>query len=696
MKHAFFLAPAGTGVGLTTVALGLVNALDRRGVRVAFFKPIAEGSEASSGPERSTHFIRATTTLKPADPIPLAIAIKEISEHGMDQLMGHVIAAYNVSTLSADVVVVEGLLPTGGDPYLGVVNNDLVKTLNAQVILVASRADKSIKQLDDQIEYAANAFGGLEKILGAIINRYPVGKSETANSLIDHLRSESRLFSRHQLELIGLVPDSPELTFCRTIDIQRHLNAEVMNAGEMESRRVKTTHLLARTVPNLLHTFAPGAILMTPADRSDVILAIGMAALSHIPIAGLILTGDSEPDEPIIRFCKSAFDTGLPLLRVRTNSYTTATELYQLSTAVPADDVQRIEDAIEHVAQTLDINWLISQSKKELEFRLSPAAFLHQLTEKARTAKKRIVLPEGVEPRTVKAAAICARRGIARCVLLGDPAELRAVALSQDIELPDNLEILHPAEIRSKYVCPLFEMRKQKGLSMEMAASQLEDNVVLGTMMLALGEVDGLVSGAIHSTANTIRPALQVIKTKPNAKAVSSIFFMCLLEHVLVYGDCAVIPDPDAAALADIAIQSADSAAAFGIPPRVAMISYSTGDSGSGVDVVKVREATKLAQEKRPDLLIDGPLQYDAAFMPDVAKTKAPNSPVAGRATVFIFPDLNTGNTTYKAVQRSANVISIGPMLQGLKRPVNDLSRGALVDDIVYTIALTAVQATQG
>ena len=319
------------------------------------------------------------------------------------------------------------------------------------------------------------------------------------------------------------------------------------------------------------------------------------------------------------------------------NSYNTATRLYELSTAVPLDDLRRIENAIDHVAQTLDIDWLISQSKKELEFRLSPAAFLYQLTEKARAARKRIVLPEGVEPRTVKAAAICSRRGIARCVLLGDPAEVRAVARRQDIELPHNLEILNPAELRPKYVNRLFELRKSKGLSMGMAASQLEDNVVLGTMMLYTRDVDGLVSGAVHSTANTIRPALQIIKTKPNVKVVSSIIFMCLPEQVLVYGDCAVIPDPDAETLADIALQSADSAAAFGIPPRVAMISYSTGDSGSGVDVEKVREATKLAQEMRPDIPIDGPLQYDAAFMPDVAKAKAPDSPVAGRATYSSF-----------------------------------------------------------
>jgi phosphate acetyltransferase len=327
---------------------------------------------------------------------------------------------------------------------------------------------------------------------------------------------------------------------------------------------------------------------------------------------------------------------------------------------------------------------------------MSPAAFCYRVTERARAAEKRIVLPEGDEPRTIRAAALCAQRNIARCVLLGEPEEIQRVAEGLEVELPKNLEILDPALLCKNYVSPLVEMRKHKGLTAEDAAELLNDNVWLGTVMLALGEVDGLVSGAVHSTANTIRPALQIIKTKQGAKVVSSIFFMCLPDQVLVYGDCAVNPDPDAETLADIAIQSAESAERFGIPARVAMISYSTGESGSGADVDKVREATRIAQGKRSDLLLDGPLQYDAASMADVAATKAPDSPVAGRATVFIFPDLNTGNTTYKAVQRSANVISIGPMLQGLRRPVNDLSRGALVEDIVYTIAITAIQAGQG
>ena len=330
------------------------------------------------------------------------------------------------------------------------------------------------------------------------------------------------------------------------------------------------------------------------------------------------------------------------------------------------------------------------------EHLMPPPAFRLALMDKARKAAKRIVLPEGDEPRTIKAAAICEDKGIAKCVLLGKKVDIERVAAEQGVVLPAGVEIIDPTTADLKpYVDAMVEMRKSKGLTPEDAAKQLEDTVVLGTVMLALDEVDGLVSGAVHTTANTIRPALQLIKTAPGSKLVSSVFFMAMPDQVLVYGDCAVNPNPTAEDLADIAIQSADSAIAFGIPARVAMISYSTGTSGGGPDVEKVAEATRIAQEKRPDLAIDGPLQYDAASVESVGRSKAPNSKVAGKATVFVFPDLNTGNCTYKAVQRSAGVISIGPMLQGMRKPVNDLSRGALVDDIVFTIALTAIQAVQ-
>lgn len=686
MKQTFFLVPVGRSLGLTTVALGTLQALDRRGVKVGFFKPFNQ--RATDQEDRSVHFVRALTQLRPAEPIPFAQATRLISEGRLDELLGDVIARFEESTGESELVIVEGLSPTESEGEVSALNQALLTALGARLLIVTSAQGKDFGQIDEAIEYGAKTYGGLDRLAGVILNR-----CHSADFAKAYSRS-SRVAGR-RVELLAAIPQNDALLLPRTIDVQRHLQAEVVHAGEMASRRVRSMSLLARTVPNLLHTLRPGSMLVTPADRTDIILAVAMGALNRVPLAGLILTGDTEIDRRIIDFCQPAFDTGLPLLRVTTNSYTTATALYELSPEVPADDLERIRQAMDHVAQAVHVDWFISQSQKPLEIRLSPAAFLHRLTEKARAARKRIVLPEGNEPRTIKAAAICTRRGIARCVLLADPAEVQAVAKSQDVTLPPELEVIEPGTIRANYVTPLFEARRNKGLSREMAESQLEDNVVLGTMMLYLGEVDGLVSGAVHSTANTIRPALQVIKTKPGAKTVSSVFFMCLPEQVLVYGDCAVVPDPDVETLADIAIQSAASAAAFGIEPRVAMISYSTGTSGSGVDVEKVRAATELAKKLRPDLLIDGPLQYDAAFIPEVARSKAPNSAVAGRATVFIFPDLNTGNTTYKAVQRSANVVSIGPMLQGLRRPVNDLSRGALVDDIVYTIALTAIQATQ-
>jgi phosphate acetyltransferase len=347
------------------------------------------------------------------------------------------------------------------------------------------------------------------------------------------------------------------------------------------------------------------------------------------------------------------------------------------------------------VAGGLDPRWLDALPTPSHAPLLSPPAFRRRLTTQARQAHRRIVLPEGGEPRTLHAAIICHEQRIARCVLLVDPQTAATQATGLGLSLPGGLEIVDPRKVEERYVDALVAARAHKGMTADIARDQLTDPVMLGTVMLHLDEVDGLVAGAAHTTAATLRPALQVIGTAPGAALVSSVFFMCLPDEVVIYGDCAVNPDPDAEQLADIAIQSAGSAKAFGIQPRVAMISFSTGTSGSGADVAKVAEATRIVRDRRPDLLIDGPLQYDAAAIDSVARSKAPSSPIAGHATVFVFPDLNTGNTTYKAVQRSADVVSVGPMLQGLAKPVNDLSRGALVDDIVYTIALTSIQATK-
>jgi phosphate acetyltransferase len=431
---------------------------------------------------------------------------------------------------------------------------------------------------------------------------------------------------------------------------------------------------------------------VTPGDRSDIVITAALASTGKIPVAGIVLTGGILPSERVRELCEPAFQDGLPVLSVTSDSYSTAQKLSSMRNYIPGDDIERFNTTLDYVARYLDVDALKSRVESELEVRMSPAAFRHQISQRARAANKRIILPEGDEPRTIEAAAICQKRGLARCVLLGNPEEVRRVAKLRNADL-SGIEIIDPEAVAERYVPELMKLRKHKNLSEQQARDALEDTVMLGTVMLALDEVDGLVSGAVHSSANTIRPALQLIKTAPGAKVVSSVFFMCLPDQVLVYGDCAVNPDPNAESLADIAIQSAESARNFGIPPKVALISYSTGQSGSGADVEKVREATMIAKAARPDLLIDGPLQYDAASERDVAEKKAPDSKVAGQATVFVFPDLNTGNTTYKAVQRAANVISIGPMLQGLRKPVNDLSRGAWVDDIVYTIAITAIQA---
>lgn len=691
--HTFFIAPTGFGVGLTSISLGLVGALERSGLKVGFFKPIAQPHAGDLGPERSSELIARTHGLNSPKPLPLSHVERMLGDGQLDELLEEIISLYQQAAVDKDVVIVEGMVPTRHASYAARVNLHLAKSLDADVILVSAPEDENLTELSDRIEIQAQQFGGPKdpKVLGVILNK--VRSDNGIAAFTERLQEISPLLKTESFRLLGCIPWQDELNAPRTKDIAELLGARILNAGDYEQRRMLKIVLCARAVANSVQLLKPGTLVVTPGDRDDIILSASLAAMNGVPLAGLLLCSDFAPDPRIMELCQGALASGLPVMTVSTGSYDTATNLNRLNKEIPLDDRERAEKVSNFIAGHIDHDWLSARCGTPRELRLSPPAFRYQLVQRAKAAAKRIVLPEGSEPRTVQAAAICQSRGIARCVLLAKPEDVHAVARAQGIELPEGLEILDPDLIRGRYIEPMVELRKGKGLNAPMAEAQLEDTVVLGTMMLALDEVDGLVSGAIHTTANTIRPALQLIKTAPGYNLVSSVFFMLLPDQVLVYGDCAVNPDPNAEQLAEIALQSANSAQAFGIPPRVAMLSYSTGDSGSGEEVEKVRVATRLAREKRPDLLLDGPLQYDAAAIESVGRQKAPNSPVAGRATVFVFPDLNTGNTTYKAVQRSADCISVGPMLQGLRKPVNDLSRGALVDDIVYTIALTAIQA---
>ncbi len=706
--HVFYVVPTGPGAGLTSVTLGLLRALDREGLRVRFLKPIRQPGDAD-GPERSTHFARALTTLEPPEPMPFRDAEAHLASGDLSRLLEEIVAVFQGVADGAEVVVVEGLVATAAHPGLDTLNAEIARALDAEVVLVGALGRQTPADFNDRVATTAQLHGGPADpgVLGVIVNRLNepsldvVGGTRTGAVPVERVLSADDLrrevpVLQAGLALIGAVPWRPQFAAPRVLDVARHLGARTIHAGDMATRRVIDVAMVARTLRHMTHRLRPDALIVTPGDREDVLVAACMAALNGVPLAGVVLTGGIDPDPSVLDLCHRAFDTGLPVLAVDSDTYVTSARAAAINLEVAIDDVERMERVMDAVAGELDTAYLRRRVATDREPRMSPAAFMHQLVVRAREAGKRIVLPEGEEPRTIRAAAICQSRGIARCVLLGRPDEIRRVALSQGIELPDDLEMLEPTKHRrERYVKPMVALRQHKGLDPTLAREQLHDTVVLGTMMLAQGEVDGLVSGAIHTTANTVRPALQLIKTRPGAKLISSVFFMCLPEQVVAFADCAINPDPDAEELADIALQTAASAEAFGIPPRVAMLSFSTGSSGAGSDVDKVREATRIASELRPGLLIDGPLQYDAATVASVARQKAPDSAVAGRATVLIFPDLNTGNTTYKAVQRSAHVVAVGPMLQGLNRPVNDLSRGALVDDIVYTIALTAIQAEQ-
>ncbi len=700
------LVPVGFGVGLTSVALGLLHACQRVGLKVSHFKPISQPSRNIMRSDKNVTNSESCHNDDELKSIPLSYVEDKLANGQQELVLEEIIENFSQQSPDQDVVIIEGLVPTTRQPYAVRINRDVARALSAEIVLVASPDNDNSEQFENRIEVTAETYGGIKnkRLIGCIINKLNSPDQNEFGLLPQEndfkpaielsLWQNLPLFKHRHFNLLGTIAWELDLIAPRVIDICNYLAAKPINAGDMAHRRIRSISFCARSVDNLVSHLQPGRLIVTPGDRTDVIIATCLSALNGTKVGALLLTNGFQPSPQILSLCKQALDAGLPVLSVPWDTWRTSRHLMSFDPEIPQNDKQRQTKVKDHIANNLDKKWIEQLlNKAEATNLLSPPAFKHHLTELARKANKLIILPEGTDIRTIKAAAICTERHIARCQLLGNKEEILRIAEQQGINLPATLMITDPATLFENYVTPLVELRKHKGLTPVVARQELKDNVVLATMMLQLGQVDGLVSGAVNTTANTIRPALQLIKTAEGSSLVSSIFFMLLPDQVLIYGDCAINPEPSAEQLADIAIQSADSARKFGIEPKVAMISYSTGSSGQGADVDKVCLATQLAKAKRPDLIIDGPLQYDAAIMENVAKKKAPNSPVAGKASVFIFPDLNTGNTTYKAVQRSADLVSIGPMLQGMRKPVNDLSRGALVEDIVYTIALTAIQA---
>jgi phosphate acetyltransferase len=708
MVRSLLVVPTGAGVSLARTCLGLVRALDRRGVNVAFAKPVAQPRHDGS-PDRSAALVAAISTLRPPDPLSTAQLEQQLGEGGLDAVLEKIVAVLKPVHDRSDVVVVEALTPGPARLYAIELNQALARTLDADVLLVSSwpaadagsgedRARRAaepgpdpialtVESLAETLAIVASGYwsGEQARVVGCVVNGLPPGDPSPTAQL-------GQALDRRGLRLIAAVPHRPELTWLRVRDLVRELDPQVLSEGDL-SRRIKEVAVFAQGVPAGLRVLTEGRLVVVPGDRHDVVMAACLAALNGTPLAALLLSAGIAPDPRVWELTRATSATGLPILVVDDDSYETATRVRDLDPGLPVDDLERIEGVTDSIADALDESWLESLPSSSRSRRLSPAAFRYQLVELARAADACVVLPEGTESRTLQAAVACAERGIARTVLLGSPDEVAGLARSLGLRLPDGVTVVDPQAVAERYVAPLARLRRHRGWTEDIAREHLADPIMVGTMMLQQGEVDGMVAGAVHTTSATVRPALQILGTKPGSRLVSSVFFMCLPDEVVIYGDCAINPQPGAEELADIAIQSAASARAFGIEPRVAMISFSTGTSGAGSDVDKVADATRLVREREPELAVDGPLQYDAAAIASVGHTKRPGSPVAGRANVFIFPDLDTGNTTYKAVQRSAQVLSVGPMLQGLAKPVNDLSRGALVDDIIYTLALTAIQS---
>ncbi len=695
MTNAVYLSTTEPYSGKSIIALGLVNLLASKTERIAYFKPVISSPEDT--PDRRLEMIRTHFNLAGSygemHVFNRNQALQYINSGNEAYLVDAIIDRFKKLQEQNDFVVVEGtdfMGSTTNVEYDG--NITIAKNLGIPAAIIVKGEGKAVQEIVDIAVSATRSF------LAEGVQILTVVANKIAPEDMDAIRAQLTAALPREI-IVTCIPADKDLGSPTMKEIYESVGGRLLFGEHLLSNQVDASIVGAMQLHNCLAQFSRNTLIVTPGDRGDIILAALQANLSknYQKVAGLVLTGGLMPEKTIMNLIEG-LDTVVPIIQVETGTFKTVTRVANTQSRISSDNTEKISLAIATFDKYVDVRTL---EKKIVTFRtqsITPRMFQYQIVKRAKEKRKHIVLPEGDDDRILLAAAELIKQNVVDLTILGNNEAILAALKRLNVDLdPEKVKIINPAasDLFEDYANTLYELRKSRNVSLQTAHDLMLDVSYFGTMMVFKGHADGMVSGAAHTTQHTIRPALQFVKTKPGFSTVSSVFFMCLPSRVSVFGDCAVNPNPTSEQLAEIAISSADTSKMFGIEPKVAMLSYSSGTSGEGEDVEKVRKATEIVRERRPDLKVEGPIQYDAAVDPSVGKKKMPHSEVAGQASVLIFPDLNTGNNTYKAVQRETGALAIGPMLQGLNKPVNDLSRGCTVADIFNTVVITAIQAQQ-
>ena len=694
MNKAIYIATSGENSGKSIITLGLMSMLINKTAKVGYFRPIVEDFEEGKFDNHIetvvSHF-GLDVKFQDAYAITKSKFIKKKNKGKLGEVLDLIIEKYKRLEERFDFVLVEGTSFTGEGTAIELDINVLIaKNLGIPVIIIGSAESNTLDELVDNLYLVYDSFKLKEvEVLAIVANKVLPENIELVTSGLKKSLPES--------VLVNSIPLIPSLNNPTIQEIVKELNATVLFGAAFLNNQIGSFSVGAMQLRNYLLNLKENGLVITPGDRADIILGALQAneSINYPAISGIVLTGNIMPEESILKLIEG-LSTIVPIIAVEEGTYIITNKIGHIKPKIYANNKQKIQTSINTFENYVDLD---SLSEKLIMFEaegITPKMFQYNLVKRAKKHRKHIVLPEGNDERIIIAASRLLAMDVVDISIIGEKKQIENKVTELGLAFDfSKVHIINPkkSEHFDDYVNTYYELRKEKKMTLEIAKDLMEDGSYFGTMMVYKGDADGMVSGAAHTTQHTILPALQFIKTKPNSTVVSSIFFMCLEDRVSVFGDCAINPNPTAEQLAEIAISSADSSLAFGIEPKIAMLSYSSGSSGKGDEVDKVRIATEIVRKKRPDLKIEGPIQYDAAVDLEIGQSKMPNSEVAGRASVLIFPDLNTGNNTYKAVQRETGALAIGPMLQGLNKPVNDLSRGCTVDDIINTVVITAIQA---